>query len=92
MVCVCVCVYIYTHTHTTVLPLSCTDGRYFYYISGTALFSGTNYGLFRFNIYIFITFEVHQVQLKKVPLNGKKWIYIYIYIYYLIDDIYKNKK
>ena len=24
------------------MPLSCTDGRYFYHISGTALFSGTN--------------------------------------------------
>ena len=27
---------IYIHTYTTVSPLSCTDGRYFYHISGTA--------------------------------------------------------
>ena len=33
--------------YSTVLPLSCTDGRYFYHISGTALFSGTNYDFFR---------------------------------------------
>ena len=25
------------YIYTTVLPLSCNDGRYFYYISGTAL-------------------------------------------------------
>ena len=31
------------YIYTTALPLSCTDGRYFYHISGTALFSGTNY-------------------------------------------------
>ena len=34
------------YIYTTVLPLSCTDGRYFYHISGTALFSGTNYDFF----------------------------------------------
>ena len=33
---------IYIYIYTTILPLCCTDGRYFYHISGTALFSGTN--------------------------------------------------
>ena len=32
----------YIYIYTTILPWSCTDGRYFYHISGTALFSGTN--------------------------------------------------
>ena len=55
---------IYIYIYTTILPLSCTDGRYFYHISGTALF--------RVNSDIFIIFRVHQVQLQKVPLNGNK--------------------
>ena len=38
--------YISIYLYTTVLPLSCSDGRYFYHISGTALFSGTNYDFF----------------------------------------------
>ena len=28
-------IYIYIYIHTTILPWSCTDGRYFYHISGT---------------------------------------------------------
>ena len=36
----------YIYIYTTILPWSCTDGRYFYHISGTALFSGTNFGFF----------------------------------------------
>ena len=39
-------IYIYIYLYTTILPWSCTDGRYFYHISGTALFSGTNSGFF----------------------------------------------
>ena len=42
--------------HTTALPVSCTDGRYFYYVSGTALFSGTNYGKFWSIVIFFIDF------------------------------------
>ena len=57
---------------TTVLALSCTDVRYFYHISGTTLFSGTNYDFFGATLYIFITFRVHQVQFKKVTLYGNK--------------------
>ena len=48
-VCVCVCdiyIYISIYIYITILPWSCTDGRYFYHISGTALFSGTNSGFF----------------------------------------------
>ena len=54
-------IYIFIYLHTTILPRWCTDGRYLYYISATAIFSGTNYGLFRVNSDIFITFRVHQV-------------------------------
>ena len=35
-------IYMHIYIYTTILPWSCTDGRYFYDISGTALFSGTN--------------------------------------------------
>ena len=36
----------YIYIYTIILPWSCTDGRYFYHISGTALFSGTNFRFF----------------------------------------------
>ena len=35
---------IYIYIFNIILPLSCTDGKYFYHISSTALSSGTNYG------------------------------------------------
>ena len=40
------CIYIFIYIFITVFPLSCTDGRYFYHISVTVLFSGTNYDFF----------------------------------------------
>ena len=43
---VCVYIYIYIYIYTTILPPSCTDGRQFYHISGTALYSGINYDFF----------------------------------------------
>ena len=46
---------LYIYIYTTILPWSCTDGRYFYQISGTALFSGTNFGFFG-SIVIFLLY------------------------------------
>ena len=57
------------YVYTTILPLWCTDGRYFIVIRVQHFF-GYKLRLFRVKSDIFITFRVHQVQLKKVPLNG----------------------
>ena len=54
----CICMYIYT----TALPLSCTDDRYFYHISGTALSSGTNYDKFGSIVKFLLHPRVHQVK------------------------------
>ena len=41
-----------TGQNTTILPWSCTDDRYFYHVSGTTLFSGTNSGFFGTMIFL----------------------------------------
>ena len=64
-------IYIYIY-YTIIFPVWSTDGRYFYHISGTTLFSGTNYYFLLGNSDIFITFRVHQVLLQIVPLNGNE--------------------
>ena len=48
--------YIYIYIYTTILPWSCTDGRYFYHISGIELFSGTNNSGFLGTIVIFLLY------------------------------------
>ena len=61
-------IYIYTvYIYTTILPLSCTDGRYFHHISGTALFSCTNYDFFG-SIVIFL---LHFGYIKS---KSRKWL------------------
>ena len=60
-------VYIVYTVYTTVFPLSCTDGRYFYHISGTALFSVTNYDFFG-AIVIFLLFFGY------TKFKSRKWL------------------
>ena len=60
---------IYIYIYTTILPLWCTDGKYFYYISGTALFSGTNYDNFE-SIAIFV---LHFGYTKSTQESTFKW-------------------
>ena len=64
-------IYIYIYT---VLPLSCTDGRYFLSYFRYSTFLGYKLRLFRGHSDTFITFRVHQVQIKKVTLNRKKGV------------------
>ena len=51
---------------------SCTYGRYFLSYFGYSSFLWYKLRLFRVNSAIFITFRVHQVQIKKVTLNRNK--------------------
>ena len=58
------------YIYTTALPFSCTDGRYFYFILGTALFSGTNYGNFG-SIVVFSLDFGYTEQYQKIDFEAK---------------------
>ena len=58
--------------YTSILPLSFSDGGYCYQFSRRELFSGTNFCKLGTDVIIFITFRVHQVQIKKLTLNRNK--------------------